>query len=142
MNIWITYAIIAIVLLIAELLYFKIAEHFNIIDKPNERSSHTTIVLRGGGIIFTISMIAWAILMIAMGKDIVPYLPFLCGLILVAGISFVDDIHSLPDSLRMAVQIVSILLMFWTVVADGVGCGGGAFLLCGSNEFHQFYGRD
>jgi UDP-N-acetylmuramyl pentapeptide phosphotransferase/UDP-N-acetylglucosamine-1-phosphate transferase len=115
MNIWITYAIIAIVLLIAELLYFKIAEHFNIIDKPNERSSHTTIVLRGGGIIFTISMIAWAILMIAMGKDIVPYLPFLCGLILVAGISFVDDIHSLPDSLRMAVQIVSILLMFWSV---------------------------
>ena len=53
--------------------------------------------------------------MIATGKDIVPYLPFLCGLILVAGISFVDDIHSLPDSLRMGVQIVSTLLMFWSV---------------------------
>ena len=112
--IW-TYIIIAILLLAAELIYFRIADKCNIIDKPNERSSHTTIVLRGGGIIFTISMIAWAIMMVAMGKDIVAYLPFLCGLILVAGISFVDDIHSLPDSLRMAVQIVSILLMFWSV---------------------------
>ena len=112
---WLTYSIIAVSLLIAELAYFKIADKCNIIDKPNERSSHTTIVLRGGGIIFSISMIAWAIMMISMGKDIVPYLPFLCGLVLVAGISFVDDIHSLPDSLRMAVQIVSILLMFWSV---------------------------
>lgn len=112
---WLTYSIIAIILFIAELVYFRIADKCNIIDKPNERSSHTTIVLRGGGIIFTISMIAWAIMMVAMGKDIVLYLPFLCGLILVAGISFVDDIHSLPDSLRMAVQIVSILLMFWSV---------------------------
>lgn len=112
---WLTYGLIAVILVIAELIYFRIADKCNIIDKPNERSSHTTIVLRGGGIIFTISMIAWAIMMVAMGKDIVPYLPFLCGLVLVAGISFVDDIHSLPDSLRMAVQIVSILLMFWSV---------------------------
>lgn len=112
---WYTYLIIAVLLLAAELIYFRIADKCNIIDKPNERSSHTTIVLRGGGIIFTISMIAWAIMMVVMEKDIVPYLPFLCGLVLVAGISFVDDIHSLPDSLRMAVQIVSTLLMFWSV---------------------------
>lgn len=110
-----TYIIIVVLLLAAELIYFRIADKFNIIDKPNERSSHATIVLRGGGIIFTISMVAWAIMMIVMEKDIVPYLPFLCGLTLVAGISFVDDIHSLPDSLRMTVQVVSILLMFWSV---------------------------
>ena len=58
--IW-TYVIIAAILLIAELVYFKIADHFNIIDKPNERSSHSTVVLRGGGVIFTIAMIAWAV---------------------------------------------------------------------------------
>ncbi len=112
--IWI-YLIIAVVMLAAELLYFTIANKCNIIDKPNERSSHSTIVLRGGGVIFTISMITWAIMMVVQGKDIVPYVPFLCGLVLVAGISFVDDIHSLPDSLRMSVQIVSILMMFWSV---------------------------
>ncbi len=115
-----TYAIIAAVLLVAELVYFKIADKFNIIDKPNERSSHSTIVLRGGGIIFTLSMIAWAVLMVLQGRDIMPYLPFLCGLVLIAGISFVDDIHSLPDSLRMAVQMVSTLLMFWSVGLFGL----------------------
>ena len=112
--IW-TYVIIAAILLIAELVYFKIADHFNIIDKPNERSSHSTIVLRGGGIIFSLSMIAWAILMVIQGNDIVPYLPFLCGLVMICTVSFWDDVHSLPDSVRMAVQIVSILLMFWSV---------------------------
>ena len=119
---WLTYTIIAVILLIAELVYFRIADKCNIIDKPNERSSHSTIVLRGGGIIFPLSMIAWAILMIIQGRDIMPYVPFLIGLVMVATVSFWDDIHSLPDSLRMAVQIVATLLMFWSagffVVAD------------------------
>ena len=111
------YLIIAIVLLVAELLYFKIADHYNIIDKPNERSSHSTIVLRGGGVIFTLSIIAWAVMMLIQGnvQVVVNYLPFLCGLILVAGISFWDDVHSLPDSLRMIVQIIAYLLMFWSM---------------------------
>ena len=112
--IW-TYVIIAAILLIAELVYFKIADHFNIIDKPNERSSHSTIVLRGGGVIFALSRIVWAVLMVVQGNDIVPYLPFLCGLVMICTVSFWDDVHSLPDSVRMAVQIVSTLLMFWSV---------------------------
>ena len=39
MNLWLTYLIITIVLVVAELAYFKIADHFNIIDKPNLRLS-------------------------------------------------------------------------------------------------------
>ena len=113
------YISIAVILLVAELVYFKIADHFNIVDKPNERSSHSRIVLRGGGVIFTLSIIAWAIMMAVQGgqgvQAVQSYLPFLVGLLMVAGISFVDDIHSLPDSLRMAVQIVAFLLMFWSL---------------------------
>ena len=112
--IW-TYLIIGVVLLVAELLYFKIADHYNIVDKPNERSSHSRIVLRGGGVIFTLSMIAWAIMMLVQGNDITSYIPFLIGLLMVAGVSFWDDVHSLPDSLRMVVQIVAYLLMFWSM---------------------------
>lgn len=112
--IW-TYIIIAVILLAAELIYFRIADKCNIIDKPNERSSHSTIVLRGGGVIFSLSMIVWAILMMVQGNAIAQYLPFLCGLVLICGISFWDDVKSLPDSLRMAVQIISILLMFWSM---------------------------
>jgi len=112
--IW-TYIIIAVLLVAAELIYFRIADKCNIIDKPNERSSHSTIVLRGGGVIFSLSMIAWAVLMVVQGYDVMPYLPFLVGLIMIATVSFWDDVHSLPDSLRMVVQIISILLMFWSM---------------------------
>ena len=118
--IW-TYIIIAMLLVAVELIYFRIADKCNIIDKPNERSSHSTIVLRGGGIIFSLSMIAWAVLMVVQENDFTPYIPFLVGLLMVAGISFWDDVHSLPDSLRMAVQIISILLMFWSI---NLGSGG------------------
>ena len=55
MSTVITYLIITAVLIVAELVYFKIADKCNIIDKPNQRSSHSRIVLRGGGIIFTIA---------------------------------------------------------------------------------------
>lgn len=109
--IW-TYVIIAAILLIAELMYFKIADHFNIIDKPNERSSHSTIVLRGGGIIFSLSMIVWAVMMVVQGGDIVPYLPFLIGLVIICGVSFWDDVHSLPDNVRLVAQFTAMALMF------------------------------
>lgn len=56
MNIYVTYLIIAAILLAAELLYFRIADRFNIIDKPNERSSHTKVVIRGGGVIFAVGL--------------------------------------------------------------------------------------
>ena len=103
---WTTYLIIAIILLIAELIYFRIADKCNIIDKPNERSSHKTIVLRGGGIIFTIGLWIWSIV---FGFQY-PWL--LAGVTLAAGISFVDDIHSLPDSIRLVVQFTAMFLVF------------------------------
>ena len=117
MNMWITYGIIAVILIIAELIYFRIADTCNIIDKPNERSSHSTIVLRGGGIIFAISIIVWMIWQMVQGEwlTVNGYLPFVIGLVLVAGVSFWDDVKSLPDSLRMCVQVVSTLLMFWSI---------------------------
>lgn len=113
---WYTYLIIAVLLLVAELIYFRIADKCNIIDKPNERSSHSTIVLRGGGIIFSLSMIVWAVLMVIQGNDITPYLPFLCGLVLICGVSFWDDVKSLPDSVRLIAQFISMGLAAWCMI--------------------------
>lgn len=112
--IWV-YIIIAIILLAFELIYFEIADKCNIIDKPNERSSHTTIVLRGGGIIFTLSMMVWALLMQVQEITIIDYFPFLIGLLLIAGVSFWDDVHSLPDTVRLVAQFVAMALMFWSI---------------------------
>ena len=102
-----TYIIIFVLLLVAELVYFRIADKCNIIDKPNQRSSHSTIVLRGGGIIFLIGAWVWSAF---FGFD---YPWFLAGLTLVAGVSFVDDIHSLPDSVRLVAQFAAAAMAFY-----------------------------
>ena len=118
MSTVITYLIIAAVLIVAELVYFKIADKFNIIDKPNQRSSHSRIVLRGGGIIFTIALWIWSI----WSGFQYPWL--LAGVTLAAGVSFIDDIHSLPDSLRLFVQFASMFLVFQEVGLLTVEDGG------------------
>lgn len=102
-----TYLIIFLLLLAAELVYFKIADKCNIIDKPNERSSHSTIVLRGGGIIFLVGAWVWSAF---FGLQ---YPWFLAGLTLVSVVSFIDDIKSLPDSARLVVQFAAALMAFY-----------------------------
>lgn len=102
-----TFAIIFLMLVLLELAYFHVADRFNIIDKPNLRSSHTSIVLRGGGIIFLFGVWLYASF---FGLQ---YPWFILGLTLVGLISFVDDIHSLPDSLRLVVQFAAMFLMFY-----------------------------
>ena len=107
MNEYLTYGIILVILLALEMVYFKIADQCNIIDKPNERSSHSTIVLRGGGIIFLIGVWVWS----AFFGFQYPW--FLVGLTLVAGVSFVDDMHSLPDSVRLVAQFTAAAMAFY-----------------------------
>lgn len=101
------YFFIFILLLIAELVYFRIADKYNIIDKPNQRSSHSTIVLRGGGIIFLIGAWVWSAF---FGFE---YPWFLAGVTLIAGVSFVDDIRSLPDSVRLVAQFAAAAMAFY-----------------------------
>ena len=146
MNMWITYGIIAVILVVAELIYFRIADKCNIIDKPNERSSHSTIVLRGGGIIFAISMVIWSLTPFPSPTGegsmmfIVEYWPFIIGLLLIAGVSFWDDIHSLPDSLRLVAQFAAMILMFyqldmlhanlwWAVIIALIVCVGASNII-------------
>ena len=102
-----SYLIIALLLIILELAYFRVADRFNIIDKPNQRSSHTSVTLRGGGIIFLFgAWLFWAI----FGMQ---YSWFILGLSLIGVVSFVDDVHSLPDSTRLVAQFAAMFLMFY-----------------------------
>ena len=107
MNTCLIYVIIFVLILVLELAYFKIANKFNIIDKPNERSSHSSIVLRGGGLIFLLSLWIWSAF---FGFQ---FLWFLLAVTLIAGVSFIDDIRSLPDSVRLVAQFVAMVMMFF-----------------------------
>ena len=102
-----TFAIIFLMLVLLALAYFRVADRFNIIDKPNLRSSHKTIVLRGGGIIFLFGIWLYAAF---FGLN---YPWFILGLSLIGLVSFVDDIRSLPDSVRLVAQFAAMFLMFF-----------------------------
>ena len=118
MNTYLLYGIIAVLLLLLEVVYFRVADRFNIIDKPNQRSSHSSVVLRGGGIIFLLALWIWFAFAAAgwipsLNLEIGDYIWFLLAVTLVAGVSFIDDVHSLPDSVRLVAQFGAMLMMFY-----------------------------
>lgn len=101
------YAIIFILLLLLELVYFRVARRLNIVDLPDHRSSHTTATLRGGGILFLFG--AWlyaAFFGIGYGW-------FLLGLTIIGVVSFIDDLHPQSISLRLVVQVIAVVMMFY-----------------------------
>lgn len=101
------WVLILILITVSELLYFRIADRFNIIDRPNERSSHSSIVLRGGGLIFLLAVWLYAAF---FG---VALWPFLIGMTLIAGISFIDDVRPLSDGVRLVFHFTAIGLLFY-----------------------------
>lgn len=101
------YTILGLLLMISMLLYFKVADRFNIIDKPNERSSHTEITLRGGGIIFWFSALLYFV------QHFQGNYLFFTGITLVSLVSFWDDIQSLSNKIRISVHFLAITLIFY-----------------------------
>ncbi len=101
------YILYFILLLALELAYFKLADKFNIIDKPNERSSHTTITLRGGGVIFYLGILLY---FIVSGFQ---YPWFVLGLTLISAISFADDIKPQSSKIRLIIHFSAMVLMFY-----------------------------
>ena len=101
------YVIVLVLLFVAELFYFKIADKCNIIDKPNERSSHTKVTLRGGGIIFYFGVLAYFL------TNHWEYPWFMLALTLITFISFVDDIRSTSQGVRLVFHFSAMALMFW-----------------------------
>ena len=115
MNTWLLYIIIAALLVVAELIYFRVADKYKLIGNQKDSSSPLIAGRREGGIVFLLSIVIWGLMMLFQGNEIEKYLPFLCGLLLVAGVSFWSDIRSVPDSVRIAVQFIAMGLMFWTM---------------------------
>ena len=122
------YLIILVLLFVAELFYFRVADKCNIIDKPNQRSSHTRITLRGGGIIFYFGALAFFL----TSEWAYPW--FMIALTLITVISFVDDIRSTSQRLRLVFHFTAMALMFyqwglfslpwWTIVVALIICTG------------------
>jgi UDP-N-acetylmuramyl pentapeptide phosphotransferase/UDP-N-acetylglucosamine-1-phosphate transferase len=101
------YLILAAILFLTELLYFRIADRHSIIDKPNERSSHKRPVVRGGGIIFIVALILW------FAYEGMQWPWFIAGATAAGLISFADDVSSQSAGKRFAIHFVAVLLMLY-----------------------------
>ena len=122
------YLIVLVLLFLAELFYFRIADECNIIDKPNERSSHTRITLRGGGVIFYFGVLAYFF------TNYFEYPWFMLALTLITLISFIDDVRSTSQALRLVFHFSAMSLMFyqwglfslpwWTILVALIICTG------------------
>jgi len=102
----IIYLIIAVLFFAAELVYFRIADHYNIIDHPNERSSHTNITIRGGGMIFLLAALCVAVMHPGL------WLP-VSGVFVIGTISFWDDVHTISSRIRLLFHVIAVTMMFY-----------------------------
>lgn len=100
------YLLITAILLITILVYFRVANHFNIIDKPNERSSHKDLTIRGGGIIFLVAIIVAGLI----HRDY--WIPTV-GAIIIGVISFIDDRITLSSRLRIIFHLMAMTVLFY-----------------------------
>jgi UDP-N-acetylmuramyl pentapeptide phosphotransferase/UDP-N-acetylglucosamine-1-phosphate transferase len=84
-----------------------------VLDVPNERSSHTTPVPRAGGL----GIVVTVFVVYFIGSFVAGYpisFGFISGGLIVAAVSFIDDLRDLPFYIRLLAQSVSAAL----VVAD------------------------
>jgi UDP-N-acetylmuramyl pentapeptide phosphotransferase/UDP-N-acetylglucosamine-1-phosphate transferase len=104
--------------------YSKWATRENILDIPNERSSHTKPIPRGGGVVIVALTLGGLFLCQVLGScgSWKLVLGFMFGAFLISGISWVDDLHSLPVGIRftchsLAAVIGIVVFGYWHTVS-------------------------
>lgn len=102
-----TYLIVFISLFLLAFVYLKVADRFNIIDKPNQRSSHTEITIRGGGIVFYLAIVFFFVI------SKYEYTPFFLAVSLIAFVSFIDDLITLGPKVRLVAHFTTAFLLLW-----------------------------
>ena len=105
----IEFLLVFVFLIFLALGYFKFAEKFNIVDKPNHRSSHDALTIRGGGIIFVVSILCWYL------NSRLEYSYFFIGFLLISLISFLDDLYTLSSKLRLLFQFLGIGFLYFNL---------------------------
>jgi UDP-N-acetylmuramyl pentapeptide phosphotransferase/UDP-N-acetylglucosamine-1-phosphate transferase len=105
------FIILTLILFVVMIAYFKIANKYNIIDKPNHRSAHTQVTLRGGGIIFPVAFIAFCLF--NLNEVVQNYWSFGLGLLAICTISFIDDVKTLSNKIRLSIHLISVILLLY-----------------------------
>ena len=94
--------------IIFAVLYVLFGRRCGLYDHPNGRSSHATPTMTGMGLVMVCAFLFYGF---STGFTLPDY--FVVGLLLLATVSFVDDLIFLKHSLRFVVQILAIAMMLW-----------------------------
>ena len=128
-------AILSILLL---LLYFRIADRYNIIDKPNERSSHSQLTIRGGGVIFPVFFVLGIIEYGLNVSGFNQHLSLVIGVLIMSFVSFYDDVKPLKPIIRILFQTFAVSLMVVTQDTGVVIWVVGFILVTGTINAYNF----
>lgn len=99
--------IVFLILLLVILIYQRFAIKFGIVDKPNERSSHIHVTVRGGGILFPLAAILWWLV-----YDF-EHTWMVLGIIVISGISMLDDMYTISSRIRFGIQFLALTMAFY-----------------------------
>lgn len=104
-----TYPLVFLLLLLFSRIYIVLAKKYNIVDIPNERSSHTTTITRGGGVLFILGLLLY------FGISFFNYPYFIVSAFFLASISFMDDVKSLSVKQRLPIQFIAIFFTLFEI---------------------------
>jgi UDP-N-acetylmuramyl pentapeptide phosphotransferase/UDP-N-acetylglucosamine-1-phosphate transferase len=99
---------IFLLLFFIEISYLRIANYYSIFDKPNERSSHNSSTIRGGGIIFVISI--WISTFLCSFPILVA-----AGITLAGTVGFFDDVFNLHQIPRIIANLLALILIIFSL---------------------------
>jgi UDP-N-acetylmuramyl pentapeptide phosphotransferase/UDP-N-acetylglucosamine-1-phosphate transferase len=103
-------AVFVIAAVLSALIVARVKRHA-ILDHPTDRGLHDVPTPRGGGLgIVIVSLLAWTIAAAAGRLPLLTAAAWPLGALLVAAVSFADDIRSLPRGIRFAVHVVAALI--------------------------------
>ncbi|HEY6141407.1 MAG TPA: glycosyltransferase family 4 protein, partial [Thermoanaerobaculia bacterium] len=91
----------AIVVMLARLW----ATHKEILDHPNERSSHSRPTPRGGGVGIVVVVVAGMLLL--DGASMARLWPWLAAAVAISAVGLLDDVYGLSTRLRMTLQLLA-----------------------------------
>lgn len=92
--------------------FLRIAWKYQILDKPNERSSHSTPVPLGGGlaiVVIVLATSAWVANEIDWKRSLI----YVMSASIIAWMGWRDDVHKLPAAFRLLVQSMIAIVSIW-----------------------------
>ena len=111
-----TYIIVFLLLVLLSYLgvsyFIRIAWNYQILDQPNERSSHFTPIPLGGGVVIVLivlAMGAWVANEIDWKRSLI----YIISASIMAWMGWRDDVRSLPAAFRRIVQSLIAIVSIW-----------------------------